>query len=188
MNSIKYAIPNVFLFRYDWESDFIVVRKNGNCLECEIKTNRQDFFRDFKKTMKHQILREGTRPPIPGHYTENPETGEWEEEPQDTDVEVKFRPNQFYYAVPEGLITVDEIPEYAGLIYITERGVKTVKRAPFLHREKLELEKKLCNKFYYYWLAEKQKVQGISAENKYLKTKLDECKGKGSESQGSIAN
>jgi len=29
-------------------------------------------------------------------------------------------PNKFWFAVPEGLVTLDEVPEYAGLYYVSE--------------------------------------------------------------------
>jgi len=39
--------------------------------------------------------------------------------------------NQFFYVVPNGLVTPDEIPELAGLIYVTKGGLRTKKIAPF---------------------------------------------------------
>jgi len=63
---------------------------------------------------------------------------------------VKYKvPNRFFYAVPEGLITKDEVPEYAGLIYVTEKGAFQVKAAPVLHSQKLDLRQVLLDKFYY---------------------------------------
>lgn len=59
-------------------------------------------------------------------------------------------PNKFWYAVPDGLIGVNEVPEYAGLFYISEQGkVTVVKRAPFIHKEKEDLKQVLLDKFYY---------------------------------------
>lgn len=59
-------------------------------------------------------------------------------------------PNKFWFAVPKDLVTVDEIPNYAGLYYILESGeVKIIKKAPFIHKEKHNLNKRLLNKFYY---------------------------------------
>ena len=58
-------------------------------------------------------------------------------------------PNKFFYAVPDGLITKEEVPEYAGLLYISETGaVKKIKDGKFLHKDKLKPEK-LFNKTYY---------------------------------------
>lgn len=59
-------------------------------------------------------------------------------------------PNKFFYAVPEGLINVDEVPKYAGLLYVTEDGtVKQVKKAPFIHKRVLDLKSELLSKFYH---------------------------------------
>ena len=62
-NGIKYTAGNLYLFRHNWETDFLVVQKASSyCYEIEIKTSRSDFFNDFKKTEKHSILKEGTYP------------------------------------------------------------------------------------------------------------------------------
>lgn len=59
-------------------------------------------------------------------------------------------PNKFWFAVPEGLVSLDEVPEYAGLYYISEDGkITTVRRAPFIHKEKHNLNQVLLDKFYY---------------------------------------
>lgn len=58
-------------------------------------------------------------------------------------------PNRFFYAVPEGLITKEEVPAYAGLLYVTPKGVVQIKAAPLLHSVKMDLTKILLDKFYY---------------------------------------
>lgn len=66
------------------------------------------------------------------------------------DLEAVNCPNRFFYAVPEGLIKKEEVPAYAGLIYIHDRySVEIVKDAPFLHKRKLDLKGVLLEKFYY---------------------------------------
>ena len=48
-----------------------------------------------------------------------------------------YTPNYFYFVVPLNLVSIDEIPEYAGLIYINELlGFETIKKAPLLHKIK----------------------------------------------------
>ena len=50
-------------------------------------------------------------------------------------------PQKFYYCVPENLITADEVPEYAGLVYYTRWGsFKEIKKAPKLHDVKFKVE------------------------------------------------
>lgn len=79
----------------------------------------------------------------------------------------KFLPNKFFYAVPTGLISKEEVPEYAGLLYIDENlNVTKVKDGKFLHKDKLEVTK-LFNKMYYSYyreLYQKLKTQ----QNQYL--------------------
>lgn len=58
-------------------------------------------------------------------------------------------PNKFYYACPEGLIQKEEVPKYAGLIWIINGKAEIVKKAPSIHKEKLNLDKVLLEKFYW---------------------------------------
>ena len=62
--------------------------------------------------------------------------------------------NYFYFVCPENLISLNEIPEYSGLIYILdvgaeilmkygrikskERTIKEIKQAPLIHKKKAE--------------------------------------------------
>jgi hypothetical protein len=58
-------------------------------------------------------------------------------------------PNKFFYVVPSGLITKEEVPDYAGLIYVDENlKVTKIKDGKFLHKDKLDV-KKLFTKTYY---------------------------------------
>lgn len=119
-----YRVSNVYFFGGGYgETDFLVVQKSGLIFDIEIKISRSDFFADFKKKIKHDKL----------------------SKPQDgTD-----KPNKFYYAVPKGLVTVNEIPEYAGLLYIDGNHIYEAKPAPILHKNKLEFRNRLADKFYY---------------------------------------
>lgn len=130
----KYLINNLYVF--SWESDYLALTKSGYWYEIEVKISRSDFKADFKKDRKHKTLM------------------------RDND---RKCPNYFYYAVPENLISVDEIPEYAGLIYIDDHGYsKTIKGAPLLHKDKLKLD--LQDKFYYNWKEEKRKISQLEKE------------------------
>lgn len=61
-------------------------------------------------------------------------------------------PNKFWYCCPEGVIPVNEVPEYAGLYYLSENmRMKVIKKAPFIHKEKQDLTSVLLEKFY--WLS-----------------------------------
>lgn len=57
-------------------------------------------------------------------------------------------PNKFFYVVPKGLVSADEIPSYAGLIYIDEDlNVKKIKDGKFIHKQILNPQK-LWNRVY----------------------------------------
>ena len=57
-------------------------------------------------------------------------------------------PNKFFYAVPAGLITKEEVPEYAGLLYINSDGsISKIKDGKFIHKDLLD-PVKLFNKTY----------------------------------------
>lgn len=146
----KYEMYNMFV--YDWESDYLTITRSGYAYECEIKISRSDFFNDAKKLNKHLIL-EGKK--------EKPE------------------PNYFYYAVPKDLIKVEEVPEYAGLIYIINDYNSTiVKEAPKLNKEKQDVEKlNLIDKFYYRLLDREFKLEknDISELNKKIKLLEKDC-------------
>lgn len=153
----KYVMENLYVF--GWESDKLIETRSGLIYEFEIKISKADFKNDFKnKEDKHKVLK-------------SPQYAQLFEEyfPIRTDK----KPNYFYYAVPEGMITVDEIPEYAGLVYILSEGATSdmngkyvfnrfyiVKNAPKLHSIKYtDEELKLGEKFYYNMLSWKNKYR-----------------------------
>ena len=139
-NSVKYFTENLNV--YDWESDVLKITKSGYAYEFEIKISRPDFKNDFKHKKKKHLLLE---------LKEN---------------KAKM-PNYFYYVVPEGLVTEDEVPEYAGLIYVhatiigngkTYYQFQEIKAAPRLHGNKIdENNLKLTDKFYYNYIHWKHK-------------------------------
>jgi len=60
-----------------------------------------------------------------------------------------YTPNCFYYAVPSGLISPEEVPSYAGLIYTDHNNAKVVKKAPYMHKRLCPLTETLLSKFYH---------------------------------------
>lgn len=130
-SNYDHRLSNVFIFGS--ESDFFAVSKSGYVVEVEIKISKADFKNDFKKTTssnenKHEYLLS----------------------------EKTFKPNQFYFAVPEGLITTSDIPNEYGLIYCTRHNATIVKRAKYLHRIKhfdnIVFVKRLLSKFYHRYM------------------------------------
>ena len=157
-NGARYQIENLFI--YNWESDFLYITKSGYSYEVEIKISRGDFFKDMEKKNKHAIL-EGTYVPK-----------SWEKTVE--------RPNYFYYAVPKDMVNKEEVPEYAGLIYIVDRWpyVEVVKTPPQIQSEKINEETlKLTDKFYYNYLNWKHKAEKEYGDKiEELKIKLNEEK------------
>ncbi len=121
------------------EADVISITKAGFINEFEIKRSHSDYLADFRnKDYKHKAMLERTGVKV------YPSGNIW------------YRSaNKFWFVVPEDLITLDEIPEYAGLIYVNENYLSIIKEAPRLHKYKAteELYKKiahnLMNKFIY---------------------------------------
>lgn len=110
-------IPNFYVGR--WEMDLFRLLPNGYLWEYEIKTSRADFLNDFKKSYdnwytgevvnKHHMIR--TR---------------------------QYPANRFVFVVPDGMVSVDEVPDYAGLIYYQGDGfaLNHVKEPMLLHKTK----------------------------------------------------
>jgi len=139
INNCKYKVSSIYVFRNDWESDFFLQKANDYCYEFEVKVSKADYKKDFTKYTKHEILSTGKFTKHDGSICD------WSK-----------RPNKFYFVVPMGMLEAKDIPTYAGLMVITDKGVlKTIKDAPFLHKNKLKLEEALCQKFYSYWISEK---------------------------------
>lgn len=149
----KYCIQNMYLFEHHMgEEDFIVVKYNGYVNSYEVKISRADFKKDFEKKTRHQILENGWFTSDKKQFKPK-EEGKGYEYYYPGDQIPRQRPNKFFYVCPENLIKKEEIPHYAGLIYITENGgLKKIKEPIFLHKEILEITDKLCQKFYYAYL------------------------------------
>lgn len=161
-SSVKYFTENLNIF--DWESDVVKFTKSGYVYEFEIKISKADFKNDFKhKKKKHLLL-------------------------EDSNNEIKNRPNYFYYVVPYGLISVEDVPEYAGLLYINSTTVGNgaphhhfieVKKAPSLHKNKFDFENSnLMDKFYYNYIHWKQKHEADMENYKSLLEEVRTCEGK----------
>lgn len=108
------------------ECDVISVSKSNYIYEYEVKISRSDFKADFKKE-KHKLM------------TERRSTQERiikENNQMISDVWY-LTPNYYYFVVPYGLVSIDEVPEYAGLIYVSESFEFTIIKKPILiHKEK----------------------------------------------------
>jgi hypothetical protein len=180
-----YKLQNTFI--YQWESDFFCISSSGYAIEVEVKLSKSDFRADFKKSQKHKILSNYFNGKkfmcIPGSTSHYAYINGKLEHTQTETTQVAFlepyAPNKFYYCCPENIILKTDIPDYAGLLYLIEKPfkvsdveyrhvtVKEVKTAKFLHKNKLDLSKKLLSK--YYWLCSNQRY-----EIRLLRDKINE--------------
>lgn len=106
-----------FLPMSNFEADLLSVSSTGYYYEFEVKISRSDFLRDKTKgshfsELKHEIYATG--------------------------LDVR-RPNYFSYVCPADLISVAEIPPYAGLYYERNGGLEEVRKPQCLHRHKHDL-------------------------------------------------
>ncbi len=104
------------------ECDVLSISKADYIYEYEIKISRADFKKDFTKQKHTNILNE--------NYTKT-KKGEV----------IYLLPNYFNYVTPRGLVSIDEVPEYAGLIYINDdQSFEIIKKPKLLHKTKANNE------------------------------------------------
>jgi hypothetical protein len=137
----EWICPNFYPLGW-FECDLFSLTRAGYFHEHEIKLSLQDFRNDAKKFMKifpstqirtkYELLEEGY---ISG-------------------------PVHFWYLVPEGLLSENDVPSFAGLKYIVKYGkIEIVKKAPRLHKEKIrpEFYQRIGTTFYYRFWNERTK-------------------------------
>lgn len=110
------------------ECDVLGINKNNYIYEYEIKRSRNDYFADFRKVHKHHNLEKRNSHRYYDEYHNGKKTGGKRK--------VIHIPNRFFYTCEPNLISVDEIPEYAGLVYVEHSSLTVIKNAPLLHKEK----------------------------------------------------
>lgn len=138
-----YRLNNIFLYGNDWESDYFCVNDEGYAFEFEIKISRADFKHDSRK-YKHLLFKT----------------------PDKTGL---LMPNKFYYVVPEDMVVAEDIPNYAGLIYIAGKHLKIIRRAPFIHKTKHDYRKHIASKVYERYQIQRRQLALLRIENAELK-------------------
>lgn len=171
----EYKLFNSYMFA--WESDFFCISKSGYSTEVEIKCSKADFKKDFThKVEKHLLLKNFKKPAILQRkrpFTPHLRRGETEfvyghaeSSYVDFCCPANHIPNKFYYACPEGLISLEDLPPYAGLIYVMEftnqfgtgYNTREIKRAPFLHKNVKSHTSTLLSKYYYKHLNDRNDI------------------------------
>lgn len=160
--SWKYNVDGLFVF--GWESDKLIWTKAGYIYEFEVKISRADYMNDFRHKVEKHLLLNSALPDGRQEVRQQDLFGNLLQQKRKRYPEItieqarqrmkpvgKRMPNYFYYAVPDGMLEADEVPPYAGLIYIhEENGLTIVREAPRLHATKYtDGELNLSEKFYY---------------------------------------
>lgn len=102
-----------------FEADVLLYTKLGYLFEYEIKTNKADLLKDYKKTNSRGINKH--------EYLIGKEVI----------LENKYRPNKFYFVAPHGVFNGLDIDQRYGLIEVLQSGQVYCKRkAKFLHIDK----------------------------------------------------
>ena len=107
-NGYEIVIPNFYFGR--WEMDLFRLTNSDIIYEYEIKISRSDYFADFKKCFgeetKHSRFLNGS-----------------------------CDCNKFFFVVPKDLISIEEVPNYAGLIYYSNEWFSVIKNAPLIKKK-----------------------------------------------------
>lgn len=131
------AAPNGYF--YMWESDLLMISKTGFTTEYEIKLSVQDFKRDASKE---------------GNWVQGVQLSKYES------LVKGLGPNRFFYVFPKGMIDREQVPEWAGIIEISEyhysdsinwHKASIVRNPAWLHKEKVseKLLQKISTCLYY---------------------------------------
>ncbi|MCK5610094.1 hypothetical protein KAR91_49935 [Candidatus Pacearchaeota archaeon] len=107
-----------------FECDFLRITNANYMYEYEIKLSRSDFHADKRKESCFRI--DGKTEYINKHnQLKNGSV---------------LGPSRFFFVVPTDMIKVDEVPEFAGLVYASQANgrvnLMVVKQAPILHKTK----------------------------------------------------
>lgn len=95
------------------KADLLSVTKAHFVHEFEVKCSVGDFQREFdNKDTKHKRLGRA-------------------------DNRLMSLPNYFWFATPTDLLTIGDLPEYAGLMTVTTDGCSVVRKAPRIHSDNL---------------------------------------------------
>lgn len=153
----RFVVPNIYFFPEPYtETDFLVVNRNNHIYDIEVKVSKSDFKNDFKKTAKHEIIQTGkyTLKSDRMILTEKTSTrNKFKQVFKGDKQDCGMRPSRFYYCTPKGLLSIEDIPSYAGLLEVDlkTKKITEAKAAPLLSKApaRAEIDKILVDKFYY---------------------------------------
>jgi hypothetical protein len=150
-------IPNCFT-SIDNEADVLAIRKSGICDEFEIKVSRSDFLNDAKKIVRYRssdITSGEDNKWFTEEKTSRAMLAPWESYKRDALMNGFMTCNYFWYVLKDGIASVDEVPKFAGLIFVSnEKKLNIIRWPEKLKKEKLTFEQrylfslKLNNRFW----------------------------------------
>lgn len=144
--SYDVLIPNCYT-SHDNEADLFAIRKSGLCDEFEVKISRSDFFNDAKKAINY---RDCDWNGIDEEYLLNEPNwrakkllAPWQKLKYQALCDGDMSANYFWYAIKSGIVDLEEIPSFAGVIVIFDDGEWQIKRRPKkLHSNKMPFEER----------------------------------------------
>lgn len=167
----NFVLPH-YTPRLWFECDVYEVTEAGYFREYEVKVTRSDFFRDMAKKRQDSWKWEGGKKiDLPGKVKH-----------QSLAAQDIRGPSRFWFVTPPGLVTVDEIPDFAGLIEVgmgegnrmpTEREIR---KAPQLHKVKATIDhaRSIC-----YWrlhsLRNSDRVTGVDRSVDWVAVELPDA-------------
>ena len=129
-------LPNTYYYLKRIEADLLGITKSDYVYEYEIKLSRPDLLADKKKSnrLTRKYLQSiGCKVKTPYDKTKH----EWL-------YLGSLLPNYFTYIIKEGIGDIRDIPEWSGLIFVTNTGKFVEVRKPKkLHSRKLDINTKL---------------------------------------------
>jgi hypothetical protein len=121
-----------------WECDLFGVTAAGLGVEFEIKLTRADFMADAKKERQKPGRKYGELPEIQRKHSL-------------LSGRHQGGPTRFFYACPAGLLTLEDMPEWAGLMTYESGFFSTPKEAPKLHSTKVSQKVMDHMRGVFYW-------------------------------------
>jgi len=168
---------NRYIFGYDWESDFFSVTNSGYMYEVEVKISKYDYQADFDK-FKHKLFEGRNKKEVIKTAPVSKRRRRWPRKDKKVNPQTAKMPNKFFFACPEGLIDVKDIPEYAGLIYVNDHSATIIKQAPFIHKRKFNVKNMLFSKYQWGYINAREDLDVLKKKHERLETKFDVlCRG-----------
>lgn len=144
----RWACPNVCKLYDTGECDLLTIMRSGLACEYEIKVSRKDYRQEARKGRVELFERR-----LLGLTTYPYRYGIGNKRIRDVPLRT---PNFFSYVVPNKLVAVEELPSYAGLIYVMDddcRRFEVIKKPLKIHSEiPPDLKEKLGQKLMFrFW-------------------------------------